>query len=26
VIMQLASRFEGGTFDENVFKLKHWKR
>lgn len=26
MVTQLASRFAGGTFDEAVFRLKHWKR
>jgi hypothetical protein len=26
MVSQLASRFKGGTFDESVFNLKHWKR
>ena len=26
MIFQLASYFKGGTFDENAFNLKHWKR
>ncbi len=26
VIVQLASRFQGGAFDERVLKLVHWKR
>jgi len=26
MIIQLARRFEGGGFDESVFKLTHWKR
>lgn len=26
VVMQLASRFQGGPFDERVLNLKHWKR
>ena len=26
MVLQLASRFEGGEFDESVFDLKHWKR
>lgn len=26
MVIQLASRFEGGPFDERVFNLKHWKR
>ena len=24
--IQLASRFEGGTFDDSVFNLRYWKR
>ena len=26
MVIQLASRFKGGPFDERVFNLKHWKR
>lgn len=26
VILQLSRYFEGNSFDENVFKLKHWRR
>jgi hypothetical protein len=26
MVIQLASRFKGGSFDEGVFNLKHWKR
>lgn len=26
MIIQLASRFAGGKFDENLFNLSHWKR
>jgi len=26
MILQLASRFNGGEFDESVFNLKYWKR
>ena len=26
MILQLANRFNGGEFDETVFRLRHWKR
>jgi hypothetical protein len=26
MVLQSASRFQGGEFDEQVFTLKHWKR
>jgi hypothetical protein len=26
MVVQLANRFKGEEFDENVFDLKHWKR
>lgn len=26
VVLQLASRFHGGSFDHRVLELKHWKR
>jgi len=26
MVIQLASRFKGGSFDNRVFNLKHWKR
>ena len=26
MVIQLANRFRGGTFKENTFNLKHWKR
>ena len=26
IILQLASRFNGGEFNEEAFNLKHWKR
>ena len=26
VVLELASAFQGGRFDEDVLELKHWKR
>lgn len=26
MVLQLTNRFKGGTFDENAFDLKYWKR
>ena len=26
MILQLANSYKGGTFDESVFNVKHWKR